>query len=202
MLVLGHHSTSGCHLSSAPLHSSITLQKPLVYFLSLPRTGKLGSVNFKATCHRTHSKACLCVSCCQEEQAVKICMSMSTYVCQPHFLRRPQRWWLPLHRSSSWHSDHRAYQGSCLKSFKVTRVGGTDYQTLSYYIRSTPPMFQTASFCLVPQCPSLRPPHPVTQKTCQSHYSHGRQFAKCANGIPSSTPITTDPSRVQLNRLE
>ena len=146
---------------------------------------------------------------------MKICMSMSTYVRQPHFLRRPQRWWLPLHRSLSWHSDHRAYQGSCLKSFKVTRVGGTDYRTLSYHIRSASPTFhyhitlglpllrsRLPHFCFVAQCPSLRPPHPVTQKTCQSHYSHGRQFAKCANGIPSSTPITTDPSRVQLNRLE
>ena len=138
---------------------------------------------------------------------MKICLSISTQVRQPHFLRRPQRWWLPLHRSSSWHSDHRAYQEGYPKSFKVTCVGGTDYRTLSYHVRSAPPTFhyhitlglpllrsRRASFCFVAQCSSLRPPHPVTQKTCQSQFTWST-VAKCANGIPSSTPITTDPSK-------
>ena len=94
----------------------------------------------------------LLLSCCRKEQAVKICMSISTHVRQPHFLRRPQRWWLPLHRSSPWHSDHRSYQESYPKSFKVTHVGGTDYRTLSYHIRSAPPMFQT---CLILFCGAM-----------------------------------------------
>ena len=126
---------------------------------------------------------------------MKICMSISTHVRQPHFLRRPQRWWLPLHRSSSWHSDHRAYQGSYPKSFKVTRVGGTDYRTLSYHVRSAPPTFQT---CLILFCGAM----PITETSTPRHTEDVPKssftwstVAKCANGIPSSTPITTDPSK-------
>ena len=156
---------------------------------------------------------------------MKICLSISTQVRQPHFLRRPQRWWLPLHRSSSWHSDHRAYQGSYPKSFKVTRVGGTNYQTLSYQlglpllrsiiisVRSAPPTFhyhitlglpllrsRRASFCFMAQCSSLRPPHPVTQKKCQSHHSHDPQLQNVPMAYQARPQSQLTPQRVQLNR--
>ena len=144
---------------------------------------------------------------------MKICLSISTQVRQPHFLRRPQRWWLPLHRSSSWHSDHRAYQEGYPKSFKVTCVGGTDYRTLSYHVRSAPPTFhyhitlglpllrsRRASFCFVAQCSSLRPPHPVTQKKCQSHHSHGPQLQNVPMAYQARPQSQLTPQRVQLNR--
>ena len=57
-----------------------------------------------------------------------------------------------------------------------------------------------ASFCFVAQCSSPRPPHPATQKTCQSQFTWST-VARRANGIPSSTPITTDPSKGSAEQI-